>query len=66
MPPASLTHLKRRDSEKKWPEARSWPERRQLNKGHVLREIGKPDPAPARAEKRWTASRFYLLKPGCI
>ena len=31
--------------------------------GCVLREKGKPDPIPARAEKR-TASRFYQLKSG--
>ena len=29
----------------------------------VLRKKGKPDPTPARAEKR-TASRFYQLKSG--
>ena len=33
MPPTSLAHLRRRASEKKWPEARSWCERRHLNKG---------------------------------
>ena len=59
-PPASLAHLKRRDSEKVWPEARPWCERRQLNKEYVLRENGKPDPTPTRAEKR-TASRDYQL-----
>jgi len=42
---------------------RSWCERRQLNKGYVLRKRGKSDPTPARAEKR-TASRFYQLKSG--
>jgi len=63
LPPTSLAHLKRRASEKKWPEARSWCERRQLNRGYVLGKKGKPDPTPARAEKR-TASRFYQLKPG--
>ena len=63
MPAASLAHLKRRASEKKWPEARLWCERSQLNKGYVLRDKGKPDPIPARAEKR-TASRFYQLKSG--
>ena len=61
--PTSLAHLKRRASEKNWPEARSWCERRRLNKGYVLREKGKPDPTPARAEKR-TASRFHQLKSG--
>jgi len=55
--PTSPAHIRRRASEKKWPEARSWYERRRANKGYVLREIGKPDPTPARAEKR-TASRF--------
>ena len=65
MPPTSLAHLRRRASEKKWPEARSWCERRHLNKGYVLRKKGKPDPIPARAEKR-TASRFYQLKSGCV
>jgi len=63
MPPTSLAHLRRRASEKKWPEARSWCERRHLNKGYVLREKGKPDPTPVMAEKR-TASRFYQLKSG--
>jgi len=63
MPPTSLAHLRRRASEKKWPKARSWCERRHLNKGYVLRKKGKPDPTPARAEKR-TASRFYQLKSG--
>ena len=61
--PASLAHLGRRASEKKWPEARSWCERRHLNKGYVLRKKGKPDPTTASAEKR-TASRFYQLKSG--
>jgi len=32
-------------------------------KGYVLRKKGKPDPTPARAEKR-TASRYYQLKSG--
>jgi len=59
----SLAHLRRRASEKKWPEARAWCERRNLNKGYVLRKKGKPDPTPARAEKR-TASRFYQLMLG--
>jgi len=58
----SLAHLKRRASEK-WPEARSWCERRRLNKRYVLREKGKPESTLARAEKR-TASRFYQLKSG--
>ena len=58
-----LAYLRRRASEKKWPEARSWCERRNLNKGYVLRKKGKPDPTPARAEKR-TASRYYQLKSG--
>ena len=44
-------------------EARSWCERRQLNKGYVLRTKGKHGPTPARAEKK-TASRFYQLKSG--
>ena len=48
---------------KKRPEARSWCERRHLNKGYVLRKKGKPDPTPARVEKR-TASRYYQLKSG--
>jgi len=61
--PTSLAHLRRRASEKKWPEARSWCERRNLNQGYVLRKRGKPDPTPTRAEKR-TASRFYQLKSG--
>jgi len=34
MPPTSLAHLRRRTSEKKWPEAWSWCERRRLNKGY--------------------------------
>ena len=59
----SLAHLRRRATEKKWPEARTWCERRNLNKGYVLRKKGKPDPTPARAEKR-TASRYYQLKSG--
>jgi len=62
-PAASLAHLGHRASEKKWPEARSWCERRHFNRGYVLRKKGKPDPTPARAEKR-TASRFYQLKSG--
>ena len=49
--PASLAHLRRRASEKKWPEARSWCEWRRLNKGYVLRKKGKPGPTPAGAEK---------------
>jgi len=61
--PTSLAHLRRRASEKKWPEARSSCERKRLNKGYVLRKKGKPDPTPARAEKR-TAARFYQLKSG--
>jgi len=64
LPLASL-ELKRRASEKKWPEASSWCERRQLNKGYVLREKGKPGPTPARAEER-TSSRFYQLKSGRV
>jgi len=48
--PTSLARLKRRASEKKWPEARSWCERRRLNKRYDLREKGKPDQTPARAE----------------
>jgi len=63
LPPNSLVHLKRKASEKKWPEARLWCERRQLNRCYVLRKKGKPDPAPARAEKR-TAARFYQLMSG--
>ena len=63
MPPASLAHLKHRVSEKKWPEARSWCEQRQLNKEYVLWEKGKPDPTPARAEER-TALRFYIFGSG--
>ena len=63
MLPTSLAHLRRRESEKKWPEARSWCERRHLNKGYVLRKESKPNPTPARAEKR-TASWFYQLKYG--
>ena len=47
-------------SEKKLQEARSWCERRQLNKGYVLR---KPDPTLARAEKR-TTSGSTSLSPG--
>jgi len=61
--PTSRAHLKRRASEKKWPEARQWCERRRLNMGYVLWEKGKPDPTPARAEKR-TASRFYQPESG--
>ena len=61
--PTSLAHLRRRASEKKCPEARTWCERRNLNGGYVLRKKGKPDPTPTRAEKR-TASRFYQLKSG--
>jgi len=64
--PTSLAHLRRRASEKKWPEARSWCERRNRNQGYVVRIRGKPDPTPARAEKR-TASRFYRACPhGCV
>jgi len=49
MPPTCLAHLRRRASEKKWPEARSWCKRRHLNKGYVLRTKGKgrvPDNRP--------------------
>jgi len=53
--PTSLAHLRRRASEKKWTEARSWCEWRKLNQGYVLRKKGKPDPTPARAEKRMAA-----------
>jgi len=57
-----LAHLKRRASEKKWPEARSWCERRRLNKDTSSgRKASRP--TPARVEKR-TASRFYQLKSG--
>ena len=63
MPLTSLAHLRGRASEKKWPEARPWCERRHLDKGYVLREKGKLGPTPARAENR-TASRFYQLKSG--
>jgi len=62
--PRSLAHLKRSASEKKWPEIRSWCERRQPNRGYVLWKNGKPNPAPARAEER-TASQFYQLKSAC-
>ena len=49
----NLAHPKRRASEKKWPEARSWCERRRLNKGYALREKGKPDPTqPGRRSER--------------
>src|ERR1700704_4521680 len=58
--PTSLAHLRRRASEKKWPEARSWCERRNLNQGYVLRKRGKPDPTPARAEKRTLKSGHAL------
>jgi len=44
--PTSLARLRCRASEKKWPEARPWCERRHLNKGYVLRKKGKPDPTP--------------------
>jgi len=47
MPSTSLARVRRRASEKKWPEARSWCERRHLNKSYVLRTKGKPDPTPA-------------------
>jgi len=70
--PASLVHLKRRASEKQWPEARSWCEQRQVNKGYVLRKKGKPDPTPAKAEER-TAShclplpaQFRACPHGCV
>ena len=52
MPPAFLAHLKRMASEKKWPEARSWCERRQVNKGYALWAKGKPDTAPGRRRER--------------
>jgi len=42
---------------------RPWCERRQLNQGYVLRKKGKPDPTPARAEKRM-AARYYQLMSG--
>jgi len=59
----SLAHLRRRASEKKWPEARSWYERSRLNNGYVLRKKGKLDLAPARAEKR-TAEILPAPSPG--
>jgi len=59
--PTSLAHLKRRASERSGRK----PGRRRLNKVYVLREKGKPDPTPARAENR-TASRFYQLKSGRV
>jgi len=64
--PTSLAHLKRRASEKKWPEARSWCERRRLNKGYALREKGKPDPTqPGRRSERPRGSiLLYQLKSG--
>ena len=61
--PTSVAHLWRRASEKKWPEAQSWCERRCLNKGYVLRKKGKPDPTPARAEKQ-TAANSTSSSPG--
>ena len=48
----SLAHLRRRATEKKWPEARSWCERRNLNKGYVLRKKGKQDCLPGRRNAR--------------
>jgi len=59
----SLAHLRRRATEKKWPEARPWCERRNLNRGYVLRKKGNPGPTTARAEER-TASRYYQFKSG--
>ena len=50
--PASLAHLRRRASEKKWPEARSWCERRNLNQGYVLRKRGKRQTRPQPGRKR--------------
>jgi len=42
LPPTSLVRLKRRASEKKWPEAWPWCERRQVNRGYVLRKKVNP------------------------
>ena len=53
MPPTSLAHLRRRASEKKWPEARSWCERRRLNKGASSGRKCKPGPTqPGRRSER--------------
>jgi len=49
--PTSLAHLRRRVSGRKWPEARSWRERRQLNQGYVLRKrasLTRPQPGRRR------------------
>jgi len=51
--PTSLAHLRRRTSEKKWPEARSWCERRHLNRGYVLRRTSiRTRPPPGRRSGR--------------
>ena len=52
LPPAFLAHLKRMASEKKWPEARPWCERRQVNKGYALWAKGKPNTSPRRRRGR--------------
>ena len=61
----SLAHLWRRATEKKWPDSKRGHVRAEKpeQRGYVLRKKGKPDPTPARAEKR-TASRYYQLKSG--
>ena len=50
--PTSLAHLRRRTSEKKWPEAQAWCERRNVNQGYVLRK--RPDPSQGGKENGLT------------
>jgi len=62
--PASLAHLKRRISEKKWKEAREWSLARIKNPRFDTKRLRQTtDPTPAKAPKR-IAARFYQLKTG--
>ena len=62
--PASLAHLKRRISEKKWKEAQEWSLARIKTRSFDTRRLKKgTDPTPAKAPKR-VAARYYQLKTG--
>jgi len=65
--PRSLAHLKREISEKKWPEAKAWADSRITRKKYQYyrqqEKPRKPDPVPAKSNKRLTV-RLYQLKTG--
>jgi len=61
--PASLAHLKRRISDKKWKEAHEWSLARTQTCKFDFRRHKATDPTPAKAPKR-IAARFYQMKSG--